>query len=145
VERNPLHGGAPPGREVEVLGYRDEDDLARLLIRVLQNLEAEGVPLEDIVVLTPTRSTKSALRNRGRVNGYEFSNDPQPGKVFVSTVHGLNGLERPVVILAELDEQRGDLTKYLYVGGSRARNHLIVLATEPVAKRLRVLAGVAKG
>jgi len=138
-------GRGPTGREVEVLDYRDEDDLARLLTRVLQNLEAEGVPLDDIAVLTPTRVIESPLRQRGSVNGYQFSNDPEPGRVLVCTVQGFKGLERPVVILAELDDQRGDLAKYLYVGGSRARNHLIVLATEPVAKRLRVLAGVAKG
>jgi ATP-dependent exoDNAse (exonuclease V) beta subunit len=48
-----------------------------------------------------------------------------------------------VVILAELDDKpREDLARYLYVGGSRARNHLIVLAAEPVARELRQLAGV---
>ena len=48
-----------------------------------------------------------------------------------------------MVILAELgDKHEGDLGRYLYVGGSRARNHLIVLATEPVARELRRLAGV---
>jgi len=60
------------------------------------------------------------------------------------TVDGFKGLERPVVILAELDARQGeDLAPYLYVGGSRARSRLIVLATEPVARKLRVLAGVA--
>jgi hypothetical protein len=48
------------------------------------------------------------------------------------------------VILAELgDKHREDLSRYLYVGGSRARNHLIVLATEPVARELRRLTGVS--
>jgi hypothetical protein len=61
-------------------------------------------------------------------------------------VHGFKGLERPVVILAEIGERhRQDLAKYLYVGGSRARNHLIVLAAEPVARELRHLAGVQAG
>ena len=137
-------GRGPSGRAVEILGYRNDDDLARLLALVLKNLEGEGVPLEDIAVLTPTRAVRSALRKRGSVDGYQFSTDPLPGKVFVCTVRGFKGLERPVVILAELDDQKGDLANYLYVGGSRARNQLIVLATEPVAKRLRVLAGVAK-
>jgi ATP-dependent exoDNAse (exonuclease V) beta subunit len=49
-----------------------------------------------------------------------------------------------VVILAEIGERhQEDLARYLYVGASRARNHLIVLAVEPVAKELRTLAGVA--
>jgi hypothetical protein len=137
-------GRGPAGRDVEVLGYRDEDDLARLLVLVLKNLEGEQVPLEDIVVLTPTRAARSPLRKRGSVNGYRLVSQAEPGAVLACTVHGFKGLERPVVILAELDDQHGDLAKYLYVGGSRARNHLIVLASEPVARELRVLAGVAK-
>jgi superfamily I DNA/RNA helicase len=134
----------PVGRPVEVLSYRDDEDLARLLALVLKNLEQEQVPLSDIVVLTPAQAAKSALRKRGKMNGYELSTEPEPGKVLVSTVDGFKGLERPVVILAEIGERRGeDLARDLYVGGSRARNHLIILATEPVAKELRQLAGVA--
>jgi hypothetical protein len=30
----------------------------------------------------------------------------------------------------------------MYVGGSRARNHLIVLASEPAARKLRELTGI---
>jgi hypothetical protein len=139
-------GRGPAGRPVDVLGYKDEDDLAHLLALVLQNLEGEDVPLEDIVVLTPARRAKSALRQRGRVDGYVLSDDPEPGKVLACTVHGFKGLERPVVILAEIGARhREDLGKYLYVGGSRARNHLIVLAAEPVARELRRLAGVEAG
>jgi len=136
----------PNGRPVEVLGYRSEDDLAHLMALVLKNLEQEHVPLEDIIVLTPGRRAKSALRQRGRVNGYELTDEPVPGKVLTCTIHGFKGLERPVVILAEIGERhREDLARYLYVGGSRARNHLIVLAAEPVARELRRLAGVQSG
>jgi Nuclease-related domain/UvrD-like helicase C-terminal domain/AAA domain len=137
--------GGPEGRPVEVLSYRDEDDLARLLALVLKNLEAEHVPLEDVVVLTPARAAKSPLRQRGHVDGYRLMDQPdrKPGEVLTTTIHSFKGLERPVVILAELGERHDeDLEPYLYVGGSRAKNHLIVLATEPVARQLRVLAGV---
>ena len=141
----PPSGRGPAGRPVEVLSYRDEDELARLLALVLKNLEQEGVPLKDIVVLTPARPAKSPLRQRGRVNGYRLSDQPENDAVLASTIHGFKGLERPVVILAELDRKRDeDLDQYLYVGGSRAKNHLIILATEPVAKELRVVAGVAQ-
>ena len=61
--------------------------------------------------------------------------------MFIASVHAFKGLERPVVILAELgDKHQEDLARYLYVGGSRARNELIVLAREDVAKELRELA-----
>lgn len=136
----------PAGRPVEVLGYKDEDDLVHLLGRVLRNLEEDDVSLDDVVVLTPARRNRSALRRRGRANGYELSDAPGPGKVLTSNVQGFKGLERPVVILAEIGEGPDeDLARYLYIGGSRARNHLIVLAAEPAAKKLRQLAGVQAG
>jgi len=146
-EAEPVQGRGPAGRPVEILGYRDDDELAHLLGLVLKNLEGEGVPLDDVVVLTPARATRSKLRQRGRADGYELTDHPEAGKVLVSTIHGFEGLERPVVILAEIGghhQEDEDLSAYLYVGGSRARNHLIVLAAEPVVKDLRRLAGVTQ-
>ena len=143
-EAEPPQGRGPAGRPVEVLGYRGEDDLAHLLGLVLKNLELDGVSLDDIVVLTPSRAAKSELRQRGRADGYELADEPTSGKVLTCTIHGFKGLERAVVILAEIGERHEqDLASYLYVGGSRARNHLIVLAAEHVARELRKLAGVA--
>jgi hypothetical protein len=126
------------------LGYDDDEGLARLLAVVLANLvEEEHVPLEDIVVLTPSGTAKSRLRSRGTVDGYRLSDSVEPGTVLATSVHAFKGLERPVVILAELgDKHQEDLQQYLYVGASRARNHLVVLATEPVARELRTITGV---
>lgn len=109
---------------------------------MLTNLvEEEHVPLEDIVVLTPSGKDKSRLRGRGSVDGFKLSDTVEPGTVLTASVHGFKGLERPVVILAELgDKHQEDIARYLYVGGSRARNELIVLASEPVARDLRDLA-----
>jgi superfamily I DNA/RNA helicase len=101
------------------------------------------VPLEDIVVLTPAGAEKSELRRKGAVDGFRLSETLEPGTVLATSVHAFKGLERPVVILAELgDKHLEDLQQYLYVGGSRARNHLVVLAAEPVARELRRLTGV---
>jgi hypothetical protein len=142
-EGKPMAKG-PAGRPPQILGYRDDDDLAHLLAAVLGDLvREEKVPLGDIVVLTPAGKAKSRLRKRGTVDGFRLSDEPEPGSVLTTSVQGFEGLERPVVILAELDDRpREDLARYLYVGGSRARNHLVVLAVEPVAKELRRLAGV---
>jgi AAA domain len=137
--RTPAKG--PPGRPPEILAYDDDEGLAHLLAVVLQNLvEGERVPLEDIVVLTPSGPRKSRLGARGRVDGFRLSDRLEDGTVLTSSVHGFEGLERPVVILAELGEEHvNDVPRYVYVGGSRAVNHLIVLAAEPVARRLREL------
>jgi superfamily I DNA/RNA helicase len=134
----------PDGDPVQILGYEDDEGLARLLGIVLTNLtEEEGIPLEDIAVLTPSGSNKSRLRALGSVNGFHLSETVEPGTVLATSVHAFKGLERPVVILAELgDKHLEDVNRYLYVGGSRARNHLIVLASEPVARELRRLTGL---
>jgi hypothetical protein len=140
----PPVGKGPQGTPVEVLGYRNQEQLERLLALVLRNLQAEGVALEDVVVLTPAGPSKSALRQRGQVDGYPLTDVPREGAVLAATIHGFKGLEKPVVIVAELGERHEEgLATYLYVGGSRARNHLIVLAVEPLAQRLRLLAGVS--
>jgi superfamily I DNA/RNA helicase len=128
----------PEGRDVEILGYEDDAGLRRLLAIVLRNLEEEKVPPEDVVVLTPSGRTKSRLRADREVDGFLLSETPEPGAVLASSVHAFKGLERPVVILAELGHKHlEDLDRYLYVGRSRARSHLIVLASEPVARELR--------
>jgi hypothetical protein len=132
----------PPGRPVEVLDYRDGADLVHLLEVVLTNLtQEEHVPLADIVVLTPTGRDKSVLWNRRDVGRYRLSDTVEAGTVLWSSVHAFKGLERPVAILAELGERHdADIEQYVYVGGSRARHHLIVLATPQVARELRTRA-----
>jgi hypothetical protein len=141
-------GGAPPrskgpdGRPVEILEYRDAEGLEHLLGVVLANLvDEEQVPVEDIVVLTPSRRSKSLLRQDGKAGRFTLSEDPAPGEVLATTIHQFKGLEAPVVILAEIGERHEDegdaLDQYLYIGGSRARVHLIVLATPSVAAQLR--------
>jgi hypothetical protein len=142
-DQQPVARG-PEGDPVEILGYDDDDGLGRLLAVVLTNLvEQEHVPLEDIVVLTPSGTEKSRLRRRGSVDGFRLSESVEPDTVLATSVHAFKGLERPVVILAELgDKHLEDLRQYLYIGGSRARNHLVVLATEPVARELRKITGV---
>jgi hypothetical protein len=144
-EGAPARSLGPAGRPVQVLAYRDDDELAHLLVTVLRNLEEEGVALEDVAVLTPAGLARSALRRRTDLNGYRLSERVEPGTVLSSSVHAFKGLERAVIILAELEEGHGDpgdLERYLYIGGSRARNDLIVLASEPVAHRVRTLTGI---
>lgn len=134
----------PEGRPPQILGYEDDEGLARLLAIVLRNLvETEQVPLDHIVVLTPSGAAKSRLRARERIDGFRLSERPEPGAVLATSIHGFKGLEREVVILAELgDKHLEDLRRYLYVGASRAKNELVILALEPVARELRRLAGV---
>jgi hypothetical protein len=133
----------PPGRSVEVLSYADPDELARLVEIVLINLtEQEQVPLEDIVVLTPSGKEKSGLWARGSLGRFQLSDRPEAGKVLWSSVHAFKGLERQVVVLAEVsDKHDEDVAKYLRSGGSRARDHLVVIAATGAAASIMHKAG----
>jgi hypothetical protein len=130
----------PRGRPVEILDYHDEDELIRLLDVVLANLLVEEeVPVDDIVVLTPPGREKSRVwARREELTHARLSDRPEEGAVLWSTVHAFKGLERAVVILAEVgDRHAEDLDPYLRVGATRARNQLVVLAAAPVAADIR--------
>jgi hypothetical protein len=129
----------PPGREVEVLEYNDEAELDRLLEVVLTNLtEQEQVPLDDIVVLSPGGREKSRLWARRQFGRFRLSDRVEAGTVLWSSVHAFKGLERPVVVLAEIgDDHHEEVGKYLRSGATRARNHLIVLASGEAARDIR--------
>jgi DNA polymerase III delta prime subunit len=121
----------PRGREIEVLDYADDDELTNLI-------DQEEVPPSDVVVLTPTGREKSVVWARRRFGRFELTDEPTVDRVWWSSVHGFKGLERSVVILAELGGRHvEDLDRYIRVGASRARHHLIVLATKPVAVEIR--------
>jgi ATP-dependent exoDNAse (exonuclease V) beta subunit len=71
---------------------------------------------------------------------------PVPTKgaqVRVATIHRYKGLESPCVVLAEIDGRvdAGELAGLLYVGATRARSHLVVVAGAFVAKRIGEPAG----
>ena len=66
---------------------------------------------------------------------------PPPTKgneVRVATIHRYKGLESPCVVLAEIDGrvEPSDLAGLLYVGATRARSHLVVVAGERLRDHL---------
>ena len=94
----------------------------------------ERIPTDEITVLSPLRE-KSCLWGTSMPQGPQLTDKwpPPPGQVYFSTIYSFKGLERAVIILVEIDRLSGlrdDLNQLLYVGCSRARNHLIVLLCE---------------
>jgi superfamily I DNA/RNA helicase len=149
----------PDGRPVEIFTYPagTDTDAADACRRVLGTalrrlIDAGRVPAADVVMLTP-RSHRSSWLMRPESGaapveawpyrlmpeyGPEGSVLPPPTKgneVRVATIHRYKGLESPVVVLAEIDERipDGELGSLLYVGATRARSHLVIVASEAVA------------
>jgi len=132
------HEDAARTGPVLVQSYADPDAMVKQIAARLDHLiRKDEVDLEDIVLLTPSKAENSAVRGRPELAGIPLSEDVSPGTLLTSSLHGFKGLERQVVLLAELGE-RGHITdqrarEYLYVGSSRASLHLEIFATPDMA------------
>ncbi len=117
---------APTG--VPVQYERVGDDLAQSLSRILTRLvRTEGVPAEDIVILTGKSAAKSQVAALAQpVGPVVVSDQGGRGAVRLAGIRAYKGLESPVVILTELSDSRRAQSLF-YVGASRAMNHLIVM------------------
>ena len=130
----------PAGVCPEWIKASTEDEPARLAEVVLRLTDAEEVAAGDLAVLTTSRGDIARLAPDGRIGGCAVTRDPleRSARVLVESIPRFKGLERRVVVLAGLRESRhGALAQLLYVGASRARTHLVVIADEPTLTRLR--------
>ena len=77
--------------------------------------------------------------DEGRSKGLSADAVPdQPaGTILCDTIHRFKGLERDVVVIAELRPDDNRLERLLYVGATRAKHHLVVVAPGSVAAMLR--------
>jgi hypothetical protein len=144
----------PEGRPVEIFTYPDADADAcrRVLGTALRRVIDTGkVAPTDVVVLTPRSNRSSWLMGERPVEAWPYRLMPEygpegavlppptkGGEVRVATIHRYKGLESPVVVLCEIDArvEEADLAGLLYVGATRARSHLVVVAGESLAGHL---------
>jgi hypothetical protein len=134
------------GRSVELIEAEPGAETIEALRRVLHRLRVdEKVAPWQIAVLTGARMEESLVwRQRtfgnevlwngqiddaGKSLGLAASAVPEaPSDVVVcDTIRRFKGLERPVIILVELKPGDSRLERLLYVGASRATQHLIVI------------------
>lgn len=125
---------SPEGRKPEIIDYDGEEDLQRQLQKLLHTLVAEEhIDNSDIVVLTPRGEKKTRL-TPGLKLGLFTLTDQSPNhlsKIQATSVYKFKGLERRVVILAEIDQRTNfNQDMVMYVGCSRARTHLIIFTDE---------------
>ena len=136
----PLDAVGPEGRAVEFIEANDHQAVRRELSRVLHNwIVDKQVPAQDIAVLSGHRPENGPLAGIDRVGAFDLteSTDPVPGKVTFVTIHRFKGLERPAVILVDIDSYvERDVTEILYVGLTRARLQLAVVANAATLEKL---------
>jgi hypothetical protein len=143
------------GREPEVIEVDGPAETNEALRRVLHRLRSEeGVRPWEIAVLTGKRIEASDIwRQRtfgnevlwngnvddaGRVLALRADQvPPQPDDtILFDSIRRFKGLERPVIVVVELPYDDARLERLLYVAISRARQHIVLLVTTELAKRL---------
>lgn len=123
----------PEGRSVEIVPIASGGHLATLRKIVHQLTHDEGLPLSEIVVLTPRSVTASELTNHASIGNVTLEWEGEGLKsVRCRTIHAYKGLESSIVILAELDRaHRETRNQLIHVALTRAKHHVIVIGELP--------------
>jgi len=133
----------PVGRSVELYPYSTPLELKKTLASLLHKLLVnEQLDAKDLVVLTPKGLNHSQLQGMELSGKYRFVEQytGRSGDILYSTIHSFKGLERPVVIVVELDEDllasSAARDVLCYVAFSRPRNYLVLLGKRDVILEL---------
>jgi hypothetical protein len=114
-------------------GADDAGRLAAICEAVDRALADPQIGPADIAVLSFGSAVSSRLRGwdrLGRALVMRADEEPAPGAVLADTVLRAKGLERPVVVLTDLDlASSGALRRLLYVGLTRASWRCVVVGT----------------
>ncbi|WP_028995259.1 nuclease-related domain-containing DEAD/DEAH box helicase [Azonexus hydrophilus] len=112
----------------------DFDIMSGQLRSLLHELtQKENITPEQIVILSPYRMENAKSAWRTGLSQFNTSADmatPSTGKIRVGTIQGFKGLEADVVILVGIDANAAKHPDWLYIGASRARAILYLLALE---------------
>jgi len=123
-----INGGEPPVTLI-CPNFADMAERLRQLLRRLQSKEL--LALDQIVVLSPYRYTNAQSDWSRGLADCPVTTDMvtlATGQLRVGTIQGFKGLEADVVILVGIDSRAVKHPETLYVGASRARAMLYVLA-----------------
>lgn len=140
----PLRAIGPEGRLVECIAVQSDLEIESAAARVLDQLiNKERASPESIAVLLGW-AHPSPLKKNTQIAGFLVTTDQtaEPGKVLLDSVRRFKGLERPIVVLTAIDDlPPEDENALLYVGLSRARVHLVVIARASTVARLGIACG----
>lgn len=120
--------------DVSIQYYRKDKNQLDKLNKILAELLNDGVKPQDIVILSTLRMENSIV---SEIADRLTEREGQLDKFYFSTIHGFKGLESPVIILTDIDNVGYDARKnLLYVGMTRARSALYILASDRVKQQL---------
>lgn len=134
-----LQSRGPSGRNIEVALWPDEPDEQRTtLVSVLANLiHVEGISTSHVVVLGPYQLDRPPLSTIPPMSTFKLVPEAVYGEkeILCTSIRLFKGLESPVVVLI-MPDGIARLEEMMYVGLSRAQNHVIVLAGKDTVQKL---------
>ena len=151
-DKAPFRLGDEMGLPVEHRYWKKRADLAKSLTGVVERLEREGMPMENLVILSPRRLENSTLAGVESVSRFPIVDVSRGMKrvrhsLNFSTIHSFKGLESPVVIIVDIEQMDSDgQQSLLYVAMSRARSLLILMVSDGARASLqrRISKGMAQ-
>ena len=132
----PFRPGAEDGLPVKRMYWRTPADMVAKLDDAVARLLKDHISPNDIMVLSPRRLQNSALSVVKEIGGLPLLDctrmaNPPSNCVKFTTIHSFKGMESRVVILVDIAEVDSEWAQsLLYVGMSRARGLLVLLAHE---------------
>lgn len=132
----PFRAKTSGGLSVVYAYWAKSNEQVTKLKLMLEKLLSEGMPPEDIVLLSTRKLENSVLNQLTDVLNIRFSPITDYGlqdknTIFYSTVHAFKGLESPVIILTDVHAIKTDYDRsVIYIGMSRAKSYLLLLAHE---------------
>jgi len=128
------------GTEVSFAYFNKIGDQAEIVKTEIGKLLQAGLKYNDIVVLSTRRLKSSGAIGADSSGSFDLvdvtENDSiklQSKQVAFSTIHAFKGMEAVAVIICDLDSVKTDeANSIIYVGMSRAKSHLVVLADNKI-------------
>lgn len=119
----------PPNNEkLSWNSFSSTEDLQKQVTSLLEELQQQNIPAQDISIITTSIAYKNALSRLNR-NTFELTQDTcaeMPSKTAVCTIHSYKGLDNYFVILVgkSLAATKRDLASLYFVGFTRAKAKL---------------------
>jgi len=125
----------PDGEPPRMISCSRAEDVLTAIEKELDYYIEEGrLKTENVVVLVGKSLDNSRLAASGRAGKYRLASVPTGNAVQIESIWRFKGLEKSVVILAELEDVASN-RQSLYVGATRAKLRLSVIGTKPLLKQ----------
>ncbi len=128
------------GLPVDYRYWSTSEEQIKLLLSVIERLLKEGIPPQDIIILSPHRYSESIAGKLPdghchwevtNISDLRDGQKPGPSSIGFATIHSFKGMESSCIILCDIEQIDTDEPQaLLYTAMSRARSYLAVLVFE---------------